>query len=334
MNRSVKRSRRRYSISVTVWGKSMSNTQLINVISNIERVSKDAHAQMSAPQLREGLKALYGPLPVNPRASFRTLDSPGFKGLHCTVPQGVAGKAILFLHGGGFVMGEPETFRTLIAEIAVRTTADVYALDYRRAPEHPYPAAFDDTVAAWCRLLQQGYAPESIALVGDSAGGGLCASLMLDLKLRCLALPSAAFLISPWLDLSMSGPSVLTKASVDPVVSPEGLAFFAQNYLRAQSHTTPFASPLFGDLAGLPPLLIHVGGNETLLDDSVRFAGKAGAAQARVRLDIWPQMIHEWHIWHSVLDEADAALEEGAMFLRAHLGIDMRPASADVSTTA
>jgi acetyl esterase/lipase len=197
----------------------------------------------------------------------------------------------------------------------------VLLIEYRLAPEHPFPAAIEDVSKAYQWLLASGIAPEQIVIGGDSAGGGLALAALLWLRDREVVLPGAVVLISPWLDLALTGPSLYTRAEVDPLCSIEGLQIAASYYLGNADSKTPMASPLYGDLHGLPPLLIQVGDHEILLSDSTRLAEKAKAAGVDVRLEIWNAMWHVWHGWAATLPEAQQAIERIGAFIQQQLSL-------------
>src|SRR5262249_9621234 len=193
--------------------------------------------------------------------------------------------------------------RGMVTEAERAAGARTLAVRYRLAPEHPFPAAIEDARAAYHFLLDQGIAPPKIAIGGDSAGGGLALALMTTLRDAGQLLPGCAWVVSPWVDLQMTGASLADKANVDPLISKSYLEALASAYLAGRDPTDPLVSPLHADLAGLPPLLVQVGSAETLLDDALRIARRAGAADVRVNLEIWPHMIHAWHLWAAQLED-------------------------------
>ena len=224
--------------------------------------------------------------------------------------------ALLYLHGGGYVIGSPRSHRHLAAALARAAGAATLLPDYRLAPEHPFPAAIEDAVAAYRWLLERGALPERTVIAGDSAGGGLTVATLLALRDRGLPRPAAGVCISPWVDLTCTAPSYASKAASDPIVTGEGVGMMAQAYLGATDPKTALASPLFADLAGLPPLLVQVGSEEVLLDDAVGLAERAKAAGVAATLEVWPDMIHVWHWFFPMLDEGQRAIDGAGAFVR------------------
>jgi acetyl esterase/lipase len=225
--------------------------------------------------------------------------------------------AVLYLHGGGYVIGSPRSHRHLAAAIGAAAKTRVLVPDYRLAPEHPFPAAVDDAVAAYRWLLDRAIAPSRIVVAGDSAGGGLTVATLLALRDAGVPLPAAGVCISPWTDLTGSGVSYRTRADVDPIVKREGIDGMATAYLAGKDPKTPLASPLFAELRGLPPLLIHVGDDEVLLDDAVQLAERARKAGVDATLDVSDKMIHVWHWFFPMLDEGQAAIDRIGEFVKA-----------------
>ncbi|WP_033219007.1 alpha/beta hydrolase [Kitasatospora phosalacinea] len=226
---------------------------------------------------------------------------------------------LLYLHGGGYVIGTPDTHAGLVGELARRAGLPATSVDYRLAPEHPFPAAVDDGLAAYRELLASGTDPRELVLAGDSAGGGLVIATLLAAREAGLPLPTAVVVFSPWVDLTVTGGSVRSKKDADPLFVEADLHAYADHYLGAGDRAHPLASPLFADLTGLPPLLVQVGANELLLDDAVRLAGRAGADGVEVTLEVAPELPHVFQHQYDRLDEADAALDRAARFLTAHL---------------
>lgn len=239
----------------------------------------------------------------------------------------VNSQTILYLHGGGYVLGSSASGRPLAAQLAEATSAVVYSLDYRLAPEHPCPAAIDDSTAAYEWLLDQGIPPHQIAFVGDSAGGGLTMATLVKLRNHGLPMPAGAVCISPWVDLTLTASSLSSNADSDPQVSLQGLQEMAVHYLNGLNAASPVASPLFADLAGLPPILIQVGGAEALLDDAGAMDAALRAAGVDSTLEIWDGMIHVWHFFAPRLQEASLAVAGIANWLQQRWRIE--PARVD-----
>jgi len=231
-------------------------------------------------------------------------------------PAGEVERALLYLHGGGYVIGSPQSHRHLAAAIANTAGAVALAPDYRLAPEHAFPCALVDAVAAYSWLQENGWRPEQITIAGDSAGGGLALATLLHLKAEGMALPGAAVCISPWTDLTASGASHQSRADVDPMVTATNLREYAEVYRGDRALDDPLVSPLFGDLAGLPPLLIQVGDDEMLLDDARELHARAEAVGTDSKLEVWDGMVHVWHWFGEYLDEAAAATGNIARFMR------------------
>ncbi len=235
-------------------------------------------------------------------------------------PWSVGGATILYLHGGGYTVGSVRTHRALVARLGQAAGARGLTVDYRLGPEDPFPAAVEDALAAYRWLVREGVDPTRIVVAGDSAGGGLTLALLVALRDAGDALPAAGVCISPWTDLACTGESMSTRSAADPMVQRDGLLPMAAAYLAGRDPRTPLASPLYADLRGLPPLLIHVGTAETLLDDATRVAERARAAGVVVDLEVWDDMIHVWHAFAPLLPEADEAVGRVGAWVRGRLG--------------
>ncbi|WP_327352909.1 alpha/beta hydrolase [Streptomyces sp. NBC_01304] len=244
---------------------------------------------------------------------------PALPGLLTTVPESADDRVVLQLHGGGYHIGSTAVQRDLTARIARAAKAKVYGIDYPLAPEHPYPAAVLAARKAYEWLLGQGYAPERIVLTGDSAGGGLALATLVGLRDLGLPLPGAAVVMSPWVDLTNSGESVEGRADRDPVISVPGIRQWAASYLAGADPRDPLASPLYADLTGLPPLLIQVGTEEVLFDDSTRLYVKAAREGVDATLEVAEGMPHVWQIFADFLPEAAAAIENLGRHVLTHV---------------
>jgi epsilon-lactone hydrolase len=226
---------------------------------------------------------------------------------------------VLYFHGGVYVLGDASQAAGLAAQVGRRTGAKVISVDYRLAPEHPYPAAVDDALAAYEALLDNGVAPSDIAFAGESAGGGLAVATLVNARDHGLPLPAAAFVMSPYADLTLAGATMETKRAVDPLLSRENLQARIPDYTAGQDPALGLISPVFADLSGLPPLIIQGGTHEVLLDDAVRLARQAAIADVEVTLDITPGVPHVFQAYYPILDEAVAALDRAGQLLSAHL---------------
>ena len=248
------------------------------------------------------------------------LSANGVPGEWVDAPGAASDRVFLFFHGGGYYRGSSMASRSTSARFSAACGARVFSLDYRLAPEDPFPAAVDDALAAYRWLLDQGIDAGKIGVGGISAGGGLTLSLLLKLKEAGLPQPAMAAPMSAWTDLTQSGDTFVSRAEADPVISKAYLDRMAGLYLGDTDPTTPLASPLYGDLTGLPPMLIHVGDAETLLDDSRLFAERAKAAGVDVTYKAWDEMIHGWHGFGGMLPEAREAIEAIGAFFRQKAG--------------
>src|SRR6266699_6476960 len=226
---------------------------------------------------------------------------------------------VLYFHGGVYVIGDASQAAGLASQVGRRTNAKVISVDYRLAPEHPYPAAVDDALGAYEALLHNGTVPSDIVFAGESAGGGLAIATLVNARDRGLPLPAAAFVMSPYVDLTLAGATMETKREVVPLLSRELLQPRVTDYTSGQDAALGLISPIFADLSGLPPLIIQAGTHEVLLDDAVRLARQAATADVEVTLDITPRVPHVFQVYYPILDEAAAALDRAGQFLSAHL---------------
>jgi epsilon-lactone hydrolase len=265
---------------------------------------------------RKRLDALGAQYPLPADVEVEPVDAGGVRAEWTSTPGADPARAIMFLHGGGYISGSLDSHRHMIAQAGREARARTLALDYRLAPEHRFPAALDDALAGYRFLLSNGFQPGRIAIAGESAGGGLAVATLVSLREAGVALPACCWLSSPWTDLEVTGESMRSKASVDPLIQKDYLLELAKAYLGDSDPRTPLASPLYADLAGLPPMLVQVGSAETLLDDAVRIARVAGAADVRVTLEIWPDMIHAWHLFHPQVAAGRRALAAVGDFIR------------------
>jgi epsilon-lactone hydrolase len=258
--------------------------------------------------------------PVADDVSLEEVDIDGVPGEFSIVPGSDPSRVLMFFHGGGYCSGSIVSHRRMVTEAGRAGGVRTLAVGFRLAPEHPFPAAYHDAFTAWRWLRRQGIAASRIVVGGDSAGGGLTLALTMRLRDAGEEMPACLWLVSPWTDLAMSGATLATKDAVDPLIHKGYLGELADAYVPADmARTDPRISPLFADLRGLPPTLIQVGSAETLLDDSVRLAGAAGAAGVAVTLEIWPDMIHAWALWNAKLESGRRSLANAGAFMRSHV---------------
>jgi acetyl esterase/lipase len=235
-------------------------------------------------------------------------------------PEAADDRVLLYLHGGGYVMGSIDTHREMVSRISRAATARGLIVEYRLAPEHLYPAAVEDAISSYIWLLGEACNPRRTVIAGDSAGAGLTMATLVSLRDKGYPLPAASVCLSPWVDLEGMGESMVTKADVDPIIQREGILFMARAYLGGTDPRTPLAAPLYAGLKGLPPMLIQVGTSEILLEDAKRLASRAKEADVEVILEIWDEMFHVWHFFASLLPEGREAIDHIGRFIRQHTG--------------
>jgi monoterpene epsilon-lactone hydrolase len=271
------------------------------------------------PTLRAAFNELTAQVPVAPDIQQKQVEHGGVAGVEVTIQGNEAENVILYFHGGVYVIGTVAATVPLVGDLVRRTGTKAITLDYRLAPEHPYPAAVKDARAAYEGLLAQGIAPGQIALAGESAGGGLAMALLLELREASVPLPSCGYLMSPYADLTLSGETLAEKREVDPILTPDGLRARVPDYVAGADAADPYISPIFADLRDLPPLLIQAGSHEILLSDALRLAGRAAISDVPVTLDVTPGVPHVFQAYAGLLDEAGAALDRASDFLKAQL---------------
>jgi len=298
----------------------MSKEQQLQLDAILRQGGLDTSADV--PKLRAAFSELMAQVPVAPDVQQKPVELGGVAGIEVTVEGNAAENVILYFHGGVYVIGSAAASVPLVGDLVRRTGTRAITLEYRLGPEHPYPAAVDDARAAYEGLLAQGIAPAQIALAGESAGGGLAVALLLSLREAGVALPSCAYLMSPYADLTLSGETLAGKSELDPLLSPEGLRARVPDYVGGADAADPYISPIFGDLRGLPPLLIQVGSHEVLLSDALRLAERAAISDVPVTLDVTPGVPHVFQAYAGLLDEAGAALDRASTFLTTQLAQD------------
>jgi acetyl esterase/lipase len=295
-------------------------------VSTEQRESLDAILRQSAfpagsdvDEQRQFLRELLSAQPLPPDVTVTAATLGGVPTAEVTVDGVEPRNVVLYFHGGVYVMGDAFLAADLASQVGRRTDAKVISVDYRLAPEHPYPAAVDDALAAYEALLHDGVAPSDIAFAGESAGGGLAMATLVNARNHGLPLPAAALVMSPYADLTLAGSTMETRREVDPLLSREALEARIPDYTAGQDAALGLISPLFADLSGLPPLIIQAGTHEVLLDDALRLAQQAARADVEVTLDVTPGVPHVFQAYHAILDEGAAALDRAGRLLSAHL---------------
>jgi len=272
------------------------------------------------PERRKRLDEIGSVWPVADDVKLAAVDVSGLPGECSIAPGSDALHVLLFFHGGGYCSGSILSHRRMVTEAGRAAGTRTLAIAYRLAPEHPFPAAYEDALTAWRFLRNQGIAASHIAIGGDSAGAGLAIALISQLRDAHEELPACAWLVSPWTDLTLSGSTLTTKDAVDPIIHKAYLNELVDAYLPAGvERNDPRVSTLHAEVSGFPPMLIQVGSAETLLDDATRFARVAAAADVAVTLEIWPHMIHAWPLWNAQLEPGRRALASAGAFVRAHV---------------
>jgi acetyl esterase/lipase len=286
-------------------------TALIDMLAARERPDNPTISER-----RDGFARLVQQIGCDTKADVVSLSAGGVPAEWVAAADAAEDAAILYLHGGAYVIGSIATHRELAARISIAAACRVLVIDYRLAPEDPYPAAVEDAASAYRWLVSQGFEPSRLAIAGDSAGGGLAMATLVSLRDSGTTLPACAVCISPWVDLECTSESMISRMAVDPMIARQGLVASADLYLHGADPRSPLAAPLYADLHDLPPLLIQVGTRETLLDDSTRLADCARAAGVQVELEQWEEMIHIWPIFAPVLPEGQQAIDRIGEFVR------------------
>lgn len=290
----------------------------IDKLKELLRERRAERANLSTvAEKRAMMEELSERFPTPDDALVESVSANGVPAEWVAAPGANLNRQVLYLHGGGYVQGSPNSHRSLGYNLSKASDARVLMLDYRLAPEHVFPAAVDDAVAGYKWMLSQGAHPSKIVIGGDSAGGGLTISALVAVRDAGLPLPAGGLCISPWTDLSQSGDSIVLREQEDPMLNAESLQWFADHYLGDTDPETPLASPIHADLSGLPPLLVQVGTSEVLYDDSTRLAEKAQLAGVSVTLKPWAEMVHVWHIFSPLITQGQDAVAEAGQFINA-----------------
>ena len=298
----------------------MARTPELEKVIDLVRSREVDESQGATEGRRRSFERMVDDFDIDVPARYGRVNAGGVTAEWVTAEGASDSRVVLYLHGGGYIIGSPRTHRPMMAVLSQAAGARVLGLDYRLAPEHPFPAPVEDSVSAYRWLLNEGYDPSMIAVAGDSAGGGLTVSALVQFRYLGMPMAGAAVCISPWVDMEGLGESMDTRAEADPMVGKESLMVSAKTYLGGADPRAPLAAPLYADLRGLPPILIQVGDSEVLLNDSTRLAGVAREAGVDVQMDVWDDMIHVWHLFAPILPEGNQAIQKAGEFIRKHTG--------------
>ena len=298
----------------------MASPELDRAIAMFRAAKAETQAYTTVEEFRVWYERFTAPFELPDDAVFEQVGAGGVSAEWISIPGVADDRVVMYLHGGGYMIGSMRTHRSPLSYLSRVSDARVLGVNYRLAPEHPFPAAVEDSVAAYRWLLAEGVSPGRIVIGGDSCGGGLTIATLVALKYFGDPLPAGGISHSGWTDLAHTGESFTTKAEVDPLIDKEMLEGMASAYLGDRPRTTPLASPYYADLRGLPPLLVQVGTAEVLLDDSIRLADRAKEAGVDVTLEVWDDMPHVWQAFASFLPEATEALEQCGQFVKKHAG--------------
>ena len=258
---------------------------------------------------------MYATLPVAEDIKYETVSIGNLEGEWTSSPEAREGYVLYYIHGGAFLFGSPTTHRGEISELGRAGKMKTFAIDYRLAPEHPFPQPLEDIFEGYLWLLDQGYDPKKIVISGDSAGGNATINLLLFARDRNIPMPAGGIPISPWIDLGQNGETYRTREGIDPIVSLAGIQGQAAGYLGGANPNLPLASPIYADVQGLPPMYVIVGEAEVMLSESLTFTLNAAMAGVHVKLEVWPEMIHNFPLWHSMLPEGKDAIRKAGEFM-------------------
>jgi monoterpene epsilon-lactone hydrolase len=286
----------------------------------------EARGQVTLAEQRASFDTDMGMIPLAQGCAVEILDLSGIPAEKITPIGATPGKVLLYLHGGGHVIGSLKSHRHLVSRLAAAAGITAFHIDYRLAPEHPYPAALEDAVKAYRQILASGIAPGDIVVGGESAGGNLATALLLKARELALPQPAGLYLLSPWLDMTTAGQSYQKVGARDPIITREGIEMVSAAYLGGKPDN-PLTSPVRADPTGLPPMLIQVGSEEVLLSDSLTFADHAAMAGVEVKLHVWPEMPHAWPLFHVLIRAGLAAIDEAGQWMRHRLDTRLRAAA-------
>src|SRR5882724_7729195 len=293
---------------------------------NLWKKRAASRGQMTIPEQRASFETEMGAIQIAQGCTVESLDLSGIPAEKITHAGGAAGKVLLYLHGGGHMFGSIKSHRHLVSRLAAAAGITAFHIDYRLAPEHPYPAALEDAVKAYKQILVSGIAPDNIVVGGESAGGNLATALLLKARELALPQPAGLYLLSPWLDMTTAGQSYQKVGARDPIITREGIEMVSAAYLGGKPDN-PLTSPVRADPKGLPPMLIQVGSEEVLLSDSLTFADHAAMAGIEVKLHVWPEMPHAWPLFHVFIRAGLVAIEEAGQWMQRRLNAKVRAAA-------
>jgi acetyl esterase/lipase len=285
-----------------------------------------ARGQPTLAERRTSFDAEMGAIPLAKGCIAETLDLSGIPAEKIVPAGAAADKVLLYLHGGGHMFGSIKSHRHLVSRFAVAAGVTAFHIDYRLAPEHPYPAGLEDAMKAYRQILGSGISPGNLVVGGESAGGNLATALLLKAREDGLPQPAGLYLLSPWLDMTTTGESYQKVGARDLIITREGIDMAAAAYLGGKPHNS-LTSPVRADLSGLPPTLIQVGAEEVLLSDSLTFANHAAMAGADVKLHVWPEMPHAWPLFHVLIRAGLAAVDEAGLWMRERLDLKLHAAA-------
>ena len=294
--------------------------QLDEAVRQFAEFNNVDESQGSIEGMRRNYERLSDAFSAEEGTEYERLNAGGVAAEMISRKDSDPGRVTVYVHGGGYVIGSVRTHRVLMSRLAVASGGKVLGLEYRLAPEYLFPAPVEDSLAAYQWLMGQGYEPGKIAFAGDSAGGGLVLAALVAIRYAGEPMAGAGVCISPWIDMEGLGDSMVSNAEVDPVVKQEVIRYMAGLYLGGRNMRTPLAAPLYADLRELPPILVQVGGDETLLDDSTRLADKLKEYNVPFEMHVWEDMFHVWHAYAPILPEGQQAIEEAGDFIKKFTG--------------
>lgn len=287
-----------------------------NSLIDLAPVLKGEDTTTLMSDVRASYTAMLSKHPAPQGVTFQKVDMGGVPGTLVTPDEQKTDAIVMYIHGGGYIIGEPDGYHGISGNYAKMLGARVYMPDYRLAPEHTFPIPVTDTIRAYEWLIEQGFDSNKIVFAGESAGGAMVVSVMVGARDKGLPLPAGGVAISPWANLEHTGISVTNREGLDPLNTKAGLDMLARAFLGDALPNHPMASPVFANVTGLPPILVQIGENELMLSDAMRLATHLGDNRVRVNLEVWPGMFHAWHFYATILPEAMQAMENSVAFMK------------------